>query len=329
MTLTRIDRARHPIVGMLVQRVALGVMTLFVVSIVIFAATEALPGNAAVAILGHSATPAQLHALERQLHLDRSAPDQYWSWISGVLRGHPGRSLANGMPVWSIVGPAVANSAVLVTLAGVIGSIVGVIVGALAAVRKDSITDQVTSVMALAVTALPEFVVAISLIVVFATVVFHLVPAVSLVAPGTHAWSSPEGLILPVATLVIVIVPYILRMTRAATVEALASDYVEMARLKGLPTWRVVAVHAMPNALAPIVQVLGLSFLYLAGGIVVVEFVFAYPGVGQSLVSAVSNRDVPVIQMIVLLLAGFYVFVNILSDVVALLATPRRRLPRG
>jgi peptide/nickel transport system permease protein len=319
---------QHPILKLVVQRVALGVVTLFVVSVVIFAATQALPGNAAVAILGHSAAPAQLHALERQLHLNRSAFDQYGSWISGVFRGHPGRSLANGMPVWSVVGPALANSAVLVGLSGIIGSVIGVTLGAVAALRKDSLFDQISSVVALAVTALPEFVVAIALIVVFATVVLHVVPAVSLVPPGTHAWAEPRKLILPVATLVMVIVPYILRMTRAATVEALASDYVEMAQLKGLPTRRVLVVHALPNAVAPVVQVLGLSFLYLAGGIVVVEFVFAYPGVGQSLVSAVTNRDVPVIQMIVLLLAGFYVFVNILSDVVALLATPRRRLPR-
>jgi peptide/nickel transport system permease protein len=318
----------HPIVKLLVERVALGVITLFVVSVVIFAATEALPGNAAVAILGHSAAPAQLHALERQLHLNRSAFDQYRSWISGVLSGHPGHSLANGMPVWRVVRPAVANSAVLVALSGVIGTIVGVTLGALAALRKDSLVDHVLSVVALAVTALPEFVVAIVLIVVFATVVWHVVPAVALVPPGTHAWAEPRQLILPVATLVIVIVPYILRMTRAATVEALESDYVEMARLKGLPARRVLVVHALPNAVAPIVQVLGLSFLYLAGGIVLVEFVFAYPGIGQSLVSAVSNRDVPVIQMSVLLLAGFYVFVNIVSDVVALLATPRRRLAR-
>jgi peptide/nickel transport system permease protein len=149
-----------------------------------------------------------------------------------------------------------------------------------------------------------------------------------MVPPGVHAWAEPRELILPVATLVIVIVPYIFRMTRAATIEALASDYAEMARLKGLPAWRVLGVHALPNAVAPVVQVIGLSFLYLAGGIVVVEFVFAFPGIGSSLVSAVSNRDVPVIQMIVLVLAGFYVFVNIVSDVVALLATPRRRLPR-
>ena len=317
----------HPIVKLIVQRVTLGVVTLWVVSVVIFAATQALPGNAAVAILGHSATPAALHALERQLHLNRSVFTQYGAWI-GIVSGHPGTSLVNGMPVWSVVGPALANSAVLVGLSGLIGSVVGVTLGAVVALRKDSLLDHTTSVLALAITALPEFVVAIAMIILFATVVWDVLPAVSMVPPGAHAWAEPRELVLPVATLVVVIVPYIFRMTRAATIEALAADYAEMARLKGLAPWRVLAVHALPNAVAPVVQVIGLSFLYLAGGIVVVEFVFAFPGIGSSLVSAVSNRDVPVIQMIVLVLAGFYVFVNIVSDVVALLATPRRRLPR-
>jgi peptide/nickel transport system permease protein len=324
----RTPRAPHPIVQLLVQRVALGLVTLWVVSVVIFAATQVLPGNAAVAILGHSATPAQLHSLERQLHLDRSVYNQYGTWISGLLSGNPGTSLVNGTSVWSIVRPAAINSAVLVVLSGLIGSFIGVSLGALMALRKDSFLDQTSSVVALAVTALPEFVVAIGLIILFATVVWPVLPAVSLVPPDTYAWSEPRELVLPVATLVIVIVPYIFRMTRAATIEALASEYVEMARLKGLYSWRVLAFHALPNAIAPVVQVLGLSFLYLAGGIVVVEFVFAFPGIGQSLVSAVSNRDVPVIQAIILLLAGFYVFVNIVTDVVALMAAPRRRLPR-
>jgi peptide/nickel transport system permease protein len=324
----RSPRAPHPIVNLLVQRVALGLVTLWVVSVVIFAATQVLPGNAAVAILGHSATPAQLHSLEKQLHLDRSVYNQYGTWISGLLSGNPGTSLVNGTSVWSIVRPAAINSAVLVVLSGLIGSFIGVSLGALMALRKDSFMDQASSVVALAVTALPEFVVAIGLIIVFATVVWPVLPAVSLVPPDSYAWSEPRELVLPVATLVVVIVPYIFRMTRAATIEALASDYVEMARLKGLYSWRVLALHALPNAIAPVVQVLGLSFLYLAGGIVVVEFVFAFPGIGQSLVSAVSNRDVPVIQAIILLLAGFYVFVNIVTDVVALMAAPRRRLPR-
>ena len=319
----------HPVAGLIARRLGLGVITLFVVSVVIFAATEALPGNAAQAILGHSATPSQLHALEGQLHLNRSLFSQYGSWIGGVLSGHLGTSLANGMPVGRVVGPALVNSAILVAFAGIIGSVAGVVLGALAALRKDSLFDQATSVVALAVTSLPEFVIAIALVILFATVVVHALPAVSLLAPGSYAWSYPSQLVLPVVTLAVVIVPYIMRMTRAATVEALASDYVEMARLKGLPTRRVLLVHALPNAIPPIVQVLGLSFLYLAGGIVVVEYVFAFPGIGSSLISAVSNRDVPVIQVIVLILAGFYVFVNIASDVVALLASPRRRRPRS
>jgi peptide/nickel transport system permease protein len=159
-------------------------------------------------------------------------------------------------------------------------------------------------------------------------VVWHVLPAVSLLAPGTYAWNQPELLVLPVATLVIVIVPYILRMMRAAMIEALESDYVEMARLKGVPEWRVVLVHALPNAIAPTIQVVGLNFLYLAGGVVIVEYVFNFPGIGQGLVDAVNDRDIPVLQFIVLVLAAFYVVMNILTDVIALLASPRRRIAR-
>jgi len=178
------------------------------------------------------------------------------------------------------------------------------------------------------VTSLPEFVVAITLVIVLSTVVWHVLPAVSLLAPGTYAWNQPELLVLPVATLVIVVVPYIFRMMRAAMVEALESDYVEMARLKGAPEWRVVLVHALPNAIAPTIQVIGLNFLYLAGGVVIVEYVFNFPGIGQGLVDAVNDRDIPVIQFIVLVLAAFYVVMNIVTDVIALLATPRRRIAR-
>jgi len=188
--------------------------------------------------------------------------------------------------------------------------------------------DNRFSVLVLAVTSLPEFVVAIALIILLSTVVWHVLPAVSLLAPGTYAWSQPELLVLPAATLAIVIVPYILRMMRAAMVEALESDYVEMARLKGVPEWRVVLVHALPNAIAPTIAVIGLNFLYLAGGVVVVEYVFNFPGIGQGLVNAVEDRDIPVIQFIVLVLAAFYVVMNIATDVIALLATPRRRIAR-
>jgi peptide/nickel transport system permease protein len=318
----------HPILRLIRRRAGIGVITLFLVSVIVFLATEVLPGNAASAVLGHNATPAAVHALEKQLHLDRPLVAQYWSWLSGLFSGNLGHSLANGRPVWGQVEPRLVNSAVIVVLTGVIGTIVGMVLGLIAALRRDGWFDHVSSAIALALTSLPDFVVAIGMVVLFATVVWHLLPAVSLIAPGAYPWATPNLLILPVASLVIVIFPYVMRMMRAAMIEALRSDYVEMARLKGVPQWRIVLVHALPNAIAPTIQVVGLNVLYLAGGVVLVEYVFNYPGIGQGLVLAVQNRDIPEIQFIVIVLAAFYVVVNILADVVALAVTPRRRIAR-
>src|SRR6266542_221948 len=258
-------------------------------------------------MFGTNVTPACLRALEHHLHLDRSAAAQYWAWLSGLFTGNLGTSLANGEPVWGLVSGRLINSGLLVFVTGAIGTVVGVTLGAVAALRRDSKFDHVTSVAALAVTSLPEFVIAITLVILFSTVVSHLLPAVSLV---------------------IVIVPYIMRMMRAAMIEALESDYVEMARLKGVPEWRIVLRHALPNAIAPTIQVIGLNFLYLAGGIVVVEYIFNFPGIGQGLVFVVGSSDIPVIQLVVVILAAFYVCMNILTDVIAVLATPRRRIVR-
>jgi peptide/nickel transport system permease protein len=315
-------------VALLLRRGGIGVVTLVIVSIIVFAATEVLPGNAAYAVLGHTATPVRLHAMEVQLHLNEGLLAQYWSWFSGLITGHLGNSLVNSQSVWSLVEPRLINSGVLVATSGVIGILAGVLLGAYAALRRDKWFDHISSVVLLAITSLPEFVVAITLIIVFATVVTHLLPAVSIYPPGTYAWNDPKLLVLPVVTLVIVIIPYIMRMMRGAMIEALESDYVQMARLEGIKSWKIVLIHALPNAIAPTIQVIGLTVLYLAGGIVIVEDVFNFPGVGQGLVSAVSNRDIPVIQFMVFILAALYVVVNIITDVIALLASPRRRLVR-
>jgi peptide/nickel transport system permease protein len=319
---------RHPIARLIAIRLAVGVLTLWAVTVVIFLATQALPGNAAYAVLGHSATPQRLHALEQQLHLNRSLISQYGSWVGGVLHGDFGISLANREKVSALIGPRIVNSAALVIAAGVIGTLIAGVLGLIAAARRDSLFDHVCSVTLLAITALPEFVVAIALVILFSVVVLHLLPATSALPPGSHPWNNIKALILPTATLAIVIVPYIFRMVRGAMIEAMESDYVEMAKLKGLTRWRVILVHALPNSLPPIVQVVGLNLLYLAGGIVVVEYVFNYPGIGAALVDAVNNRDIPEIQFIVLILAAFYVLVNIITDVIALMATPRRRVAR-
>ncbi len=321
-------RRRHPIASMVVVRIGLGLITLFAVSIVIFLATQALPGNAAYAVLGHGATPQRLKALEDQLHLNRSLPSQYGSWIGGVLHGNFGTSLANGESVSGLIGPRLVNSAVLVIGAGIVGTLIAGILGLIAAARRDRLFDHIASVIALTITALPEFVVAIALVIVFAVNALHILPAVSVIPPGTSPLGNLKLLVLPIATLALVIAPYIFRMMRGAMIEALESDYVEMADLKGISRRRVLLVHALPNSLPPVIQVIGLNLLYLAGGIVVVEYVFNYPGIGAALVDAVTNRDIPTIQFIVLILAAFYVFVNITTDVIALLASPRRRAPR-
>lgn len=319
---------RHPVASMVVVRTLLGLLTIFAVSIVIFLATQALPGNAAYAVLGHTATPQRLHALEAQLHLNRPLVSQYGSWIGGVLKGNFGTSLANGESVSSLIGPRLENSAVLVVGAGLVGTLFAAICGLIAAARRDKAFDHIASVIALTVTAMPEFVVAIALVIVFAVNLLHILPAVSTIPPGTSPLDDLRALVLPIGTLALVIAPYIFRMVRGAMIEALESDYVEMAQLKGISRWRVLLVHALPNSLPPVIQVVGLNLLYLAGGIVVVEYVFNYPGIGAALVDAVSDRDIPTIQFIVLILAAFYVFVNIATDVVALLASPRRRAAR-
>lgn len=318
----------HPTAALVLRRSGVGLLTLAAVSLIVFAATQVLPGNAAVSILGRTATPERLQALELQLHLQDSIVSQYWSWLSGILSGDPGISFASNEPVWEFVSRRLVNSAVLVACAGLLGAVIGIALGALAALKRDGIFDYTLAVGSLTVTALPEFLVGIGLVMLLATTVFNLLPAVSLIAPGETVLSDPQTLILPVLTLTLAVAPYIARMTRAALIEALESEYVKMAELKGLSRRRVLLVHALPNAIAPAIQVIGLCLLYLAGGIVVVEYLFAFPGIGQGLVSAVNSRDVPVIQFIVIALAAFYIAVNILTDVLTLLVSPRRRLAR-
>jgi peptide/nickel transport system permease protein len=311
------------------RRALAGLATLVAVSVLIFVATEVLPGNAATAMLGQTATPERVQILEEQLHLNKTWPQQYTAWARNILTGNLGVSLVNGRSVWSLVEPALVNSAVLVALAGIIGTLLAVLLGVLAAVGRDGLFDQIASVVALALTSLPEFIIGIALVTVFATVVSHLLPAVSTLPPGTHPWDEPTAIVLPVATLVIVITPYIFRMARASMIEALDSEYVETARLNGVHPLRIILAYALPNAFAPTIQVIGLTLLYLAGGIVFVEYVFSYPGMGQALVNAVNARDVPTVQFIVLILAAFYLIVNVVTDVLALMSVPRRRIPRS
>jgi peptide/nickel transport system permease protein len=315
---------RAGIVGFILRRLLLGLVVLVLVSIIVFAATEAL-GDPARAILGRDATPERLAALRAQLHLHGSVIGQYLSWAGGFLHGDLGNSLAAQEPVTKLLGSRVVNSAVLVFCAAVISIPVSIAIGSWAALRRERPFDTVSSTLMLVLAAVPEFVVAVLLVIVFATTVLHVLPAISPISPGQRPWDVPQALILPTATLVIAVAPYVARVMRASMVEVLESDYVEMARLKGLPERTVLVRHALPNALGPVFQVIAINLAYLAGGVVVVEYVFNYSGIGGALQDAVVNHDIPVVQAVAMLIAGLYVVLNILADVATILVTPRLR----
>jgi peptide/nickel transport system permease protein len=311
--------------GFIVRRVLLGVLVLFLVSVVVFAATQALPGDPALAILGRSATPQSLAALRRQLHLDQPVLSQYWTWIVGVLHGNFGQSLAAQEPVTTLLGPKLVNSGVLVLISAVVSIPLSIAIGSWAALKREKLFDTVSSNLLLVLAALPEFVVAVVLVILFATTVSNVLPAVSTVPPGSRPWDNSAALVLPCLTLVIAVAPYVGRIMRASMIEVLESDYVEMARLKGLPERTVLIRHALPNALGPVFQVIALNLAYLAGGIIVIEYVFNYSGIGGAVQEAVLNHDLPVVQALAMLIAALYVVLNLMADIATILVTPRLR----
>ena len=308
------------------RRILLGLLVLALVSVVVFAATQALPGDPARSILGRTATPASLKALRQQLNLDQPVLQQYWNWITGLVHGDMGTSLAAQEPVSSYLHDRLINSAFLVVVAGLISIPLSVAIGAYAALRRDRFFDVSSSIGTLLLAALPEFVVGVTLVVLFATTVFkHTFPAVAYLAPGERPWNHVNEMILPIVTLVIAVTPYVARIMRASMIEVLESEYVTMARLKGLPERQVIWRHAVPNAIVPAIQVTALQLAWMAGGIVLVEYVFQYPGIGAALVDAVHNQDMPVVQTVTMLAAGIYVFLNLAADLATIMVTPRLR----
>jgi peptide/nickel transport system permease protein len=310
---------------LILRRLALGVLTLFLISLVVFAAVLALPGDAATAILGREATPERVAALRDQLNLNDSVITQYLDWIGGVLTGSFGESTSTQQPVSELLSDRVANTAFLVFIAAIVAVPLSIGIGVWTAMRRDRPVDHVVSNGSLVLAALPEFVIGIGLILLFATSVFHWFPAVSLLAPGEKAWSDPSVVVLPAATLVLAVTPYISRIMRGSMIEVLESEYVTMARLKGLPERTVIWRHAVPNAIVPAIQVTALQLAWMAGGVVVVEFVFSYPGIGSLFIDAVDNRDMPVVQTITILAAAIYVVLNLLADLATIAVTPRLR----
>lgn len=312
---------------LVLKRLGLGLLTLLVVSILIFFAVELLPGDTAEAILGQGATPETLAALRDQLGLDQPMPLRYLHWLAGAVQGDFGVSAVSGRPVFDVIGGRFVNTLFLAAYAAVIAVPLAIMLGVVAALLRNTLFDRVANILTLTSISSPEFFLGYILILYFA-VKMPLFPAIASLSSGMSFLELLHRTFLPALTLVLVVTAHMMRMTRAAIISLLASPYIEMARLKGVSPWRVIVKHALPNAWAPVINVVALNLAYLITGVVLVEVVFVYPGIGQALVDAVSKRDFPVVQAASLIFAATFILLNLAADVGAILTNPRLRHPK-
>jgi len=315
------------IVTMILKRLGLGVATLFVVSALIFFAVYLLPGDLAEELLGQARTPETVAALRADLGLDQPAGQRYLHWLGSAVQGDFGKSLANGRPIAELVGTRLVNTMTLAALAALVCIPFSLVLGILAALYRDKVFDRGINVLALTAISLPEFFIAY-LLILWLTVQTGWLPSLADVSSDTPWGVRLQKMALPVLTLTLAVAAHVMRLTRAAIVNLLASPYIEMARIKGVRPWRVIVHHALPNALGPIINVVLLNLAYLVVGVVVIEVVFTYPGLGQLMVDSVSKRDVPVVQATCMIFASVYILFNLVADVLTIASDPRQLHPR-
>ena len=308
----------------ILRRLGLAVAMLLVISLLVFIGCEILPGDVAQVSLGQYATEEAVRALRIELGLDRPAYERYFTWLGGVLQGDWGHSITTKTPVSTMLSERAWNTAVLAGATTVIAVPLALGLGLLMAVVAGRAWDRAASVSVVALSATPEFLIGTLAVLLFAV---HLrwLPAVAYLSPGADLAQTARALMLPVGTLVIVVVAQIARMTRAIIGNLLTQPFIEMARLKGVPARRVVGVHALINAVGPLANVVALNIAYLVSGVVVVETIFAYPGLARLMVDAVQARDLPVVQACALIFCATYVLLILLADVLAHLSDPRNR----
>ncbi|KAB2730046.1 ABC transporter permease [Brucella intermedia] len=312
---------------LIIKRVGLGLLTLFLVSALIFAGTQILPGDVASAILGQNATPEALATLRESLGLNQPVLARYFSWLAGFVTGDLGTSLANQQPVADLLWPRFWNTMALAAFAAVVSVPIAILLGLVTAVKRGGIFDRVINIVALAFVSLPEYFLGL-LLILFLSIRFNLLPSLADTYEGMTFLEWVQATALPALTLVLVTVAQMMRMTRTAVLSVMDQAYVETAYLKGLRTKRVVTKHALPNAAAPIVNVVAFNIAYLITGVVLVEAVFNYNGLGRFMVDAVSKRDLPLVQAAALVFGAAYVILNIIADVAAIALNPRLRHPR-
>ncbi|PZV37640.1 ABC transporter permease [Mesorhizobium kowhaii] len=316
-----------PILKLVAQRVALGIVLLLAVSVLIFAGTQILPGDVAQAILGQSATPESLANLREQLGLNDPAYIRYFRWLGGVLTGDLGTAMSSGQDIATSIKGRLWNTLFLAFWAAIVAVPLAIILGLIAVRYRNGWVDKLISGLALASTSFPEFFIGYVLVYFFA-VKWQIFPGISTVYDGMPFGERMQAIALPATALTLVVLAHMMRMTRAAILNVMQSAYVETAELKGLSAFNVIRRHAFPNAIAPIINVVMLNLAYLIVGVVVVEVIFVYPGMGQYLVDHVTKRDVPVVQAVGLIFAAVYISLNIIADIGAIVANPRLRHPK-
>ena len=317
----------HPILKLVAERLGIGLLLLLAASALIFGLTEVLPGDAAQAILGQAATPESLANLRAEMGLDRPALTRYFECLGGIVTGDMGVALTNKLPIGEQVARRMSATLFLAFWAAIISVPLAILLGLIAVRFQNRWPDKLISGITLASISLPEFMIAYILVFFFAVKLFWA-PSFASVSPGMPLLDQLHAISLPVAVLTLVVLAHMMRMTRAAILNVMQSAYIETAELKGLNTFAVIRKHAFPNAIAPIVNVVMINLAYLVVGVVVVEVVFAYPGMGQYLVDAVVKRDVPVVLACGVIFAAVYIILNIVADVVSILANPRLRHPK-
>jgi peptide/nickel transport system permease protein len=316
-----------PVLKLVAQRVALGILLLFAVSVLIFAGTQILPGDVAQSILGQAATPQALANLRAQLGLNDPAYVRYFRWLAGLLHGDLGNALSNGQDIASSVGDRLKNTLFLAFWAAIVAVPLAITLGLIAVRHKDGFIDKLISATTLATISLPEFFIGYVLIY-YVAVYLQWFPSVSTVYDGMSFLDRMRAIALPATTLTLVVLAHMMRMTRAAILNVMQSAYIETAELKGLSPFEIIRRHAFPNAIAPIVNVVMLNLAYLVVGVVVVEVIFVYPGMGQYLVDHVAKRDIPVVQACGIIFAAVYICLNIIADIASILSNPRLRHPK-
>ncbi|GAA2871037.1 peptide/nickel transport system permease protein [Aminobacter niigataensis] len=318
---------RNSLGQMVVRRILLGFGLLIAASMLIFGGVEALPGDFASTYLGQDATPQAIANIREELDLDRPMTERYLSWLGGIAQGDFGTSWSNRNSVGDQIWKRLGNSLLLAGVAALIAIPLALALGMVAVLYRNRIPDKVISILSLAAISLPEFFIGY-LLIQFFTVQLGVASFPATVYDGMGLGERLATIALPVMTLVIVVLAHMMRMTRSAIMNVMSSPYVETAELKGLSALRIIAEHAAPNAIAPVVTVIALNLAALVVGVVVVEVVFVYPGIGQYMVDAVTMRDMPVVQGCGLIFAALYIVLNMVADIVSILANPRLRHPR-